>query len=533
MLRLALDETRLRRLRDDEGGAILVSGIVMTMLLAGVLCHMESVGAAILYREYMQDAADSTAFGSAVWHARTMNLLVTLNLIMAAVLAVLVFWRMVELLLGLATIVTGILGLIPFMEWLLPVSENLADITGRMLSKDQKIYDKVDSLLLKFNKAEKVISTYAPALDLAAPALENSAYFAHWGQGKGQSADQLNVAFPVSFSIIPSGESFMPESASFPTRMNLSPYAPALPVQEESFFRLCGKAGGFLANQGSGLATRFHSKDVATGFSKLGKAFEAVIGSFPEYFCNGMGNSDMPEAASQAINDAAKSHCDSDKAKAGDNFDMKACLDSAKKDLALKKDAPSHKSWKVWDVARDGSLFFQVWGFANGSPVNALAGDRSIARAPGNGKSAGALEGDAQFEWSIAEAEYYYDGTGSWADCASDAAWNLRWTARLRRVRDPVSQLDLAAVASGWSREYMNKWIGDRISGAFKNNPKLQSVPTVWQKSAWNTWLSDHFFKGPLRYPLDSVAYDQAHMDSWGGWIMHKVNGGQRNTLIH
>jgi hypothetical protein len=79
-----------KSLRDDTQGAILVLGVAMGLLLVGGMWHIVSVGDAILWREHLQDAADSAAFENAVWNARGMNIIAFLNILMSAVMAVLV-----------------------------------------------------------------------------------------------------------------------------------------------------------------------------------------------------------------------------------------------------------------------------------------------------------------------------------------------------------------------------------------------------------------------------------------------------------
>ena len=74
----------------DERGAVLVIGVFMATLLVGAIWYLIGIGDALVYREFLQDGADATAFSSAVYHARGMNAVVMLNVIMAAIFAVVV-----------------------------------------------------------------------------------------------------------------------------------------------------------------------------------------------------------------------------------------------------------------------------------------------------------------------------------------------------------------------------------------------------------------------------------------------------------
>lgn len=74
----------------DERGAVLVIGVFMAAILVGAIWYLIGIGDALVYREFLQDGADSTAFSAAVYHARGMNAVVMLNVVMAAIFAVLV-----------------------------------------------------------------------------------------------------------------------------------------------------------------------------------------------------------------------------------------------------------------------------------------------------------------------------------------------------------------------------------------------------------------------------------------------------------
>src|SRR5688572_30729369 len=77
-----------RSLLSNQQGAIMVIGIFIAMMLVGMLYYLWGIGGAVLFRERMNDAADASAFSAAVVHARGMNILALLNIIMAALAAV-------------------------------------------------------------------------------------------------------------------------------------------------------------------------------------------------------------------------------------------------------------------------------------------------------------------------------------------------------------------------------------------------------------------------------------------------------------
>jgi hypothetical protein len=90
----------------DEGGATMVMGVFMAVLLVGLIYYVMGIGEAVMYRQEMQDAADSGAFAAAVMHARAMNLVSLLNIVIASIVAVIVALQValfiLEMALGIA-----------------------------------------------------------------------------------------------------------------------------------------------------------------------------------------------------------------------------------------------------------------------------------------------------------------------------------------------------------------------------------------------------------------------------------------------
>lgn len=73
-----------RRLVVDQRGATMVMGVFIAVLLVGMIYYVWGIGDTIMHRERMQDAADTASFGAAVIHARGMNMLALINMVMAA-----------------------------------------------------------------------------------------------------------------------------------------------------------------------------------------------------------------------------------------------------------------------------------------------------------------------------------------------------------------------------------------------------------------------------------------------------------------
>lgn len=83
-------------LRKDDRGAIMLLALIFALFGIGILYSIVGVSQAAIFRAKMQDGADAAALSGALMQARTMNLLVLLNIVMAALLSVLVALKMVE-----------------------------------------------------------------------------------------------------------------------------------------------------------------------------------------------------------------------------------------------------------------------------------------------------------------------------------------------------------------------------------------------------------------------------------------------------
>jgi hypothetical protein len=96
------------RIASDERGAIALLALFMAVFLTALVYYVTGIGETLLQRERMQDAADAAAFSGAVLHARGMNAIVLVNMVMAALLAVLVALKLVELIIAMAILAIAI-----------------------------------------------------------------------------------------------------------------------------------------------------------------------------------------------------------------------------------------------------------------------------------------------------------------------------------------------------------------------------------------------------------------------------------------
>ena len=403
------DATLLR----DQRGAILLGAIFMATFLVGCLWYVMGVGDAIVYREKMQDGADSVAYAAAVYHARGMNIIAMLNLIMAAVLAVLVWLKLVQLLLyALIAILTA---LCYFTGWAC-AGATLATQAEKVVSQAiDTVEPIVDKTLKALSKLQGWIGKATPFIASGRSALAANHY-------------KPTVEFGMSVS-----------SAMVPSDGKLG-----LPVEEDEFSVLCGKAGeiaAMISPLGGVAAFGIPGTDLIAGM------VGGLVSSFPGYFCGGEGGGDFAATANEMFEKICKKQKeDADAADPDNDFDVDKCIEDSKKELdkqggtgpTMGSDEKTPK--KVAEGSQNGDGSFQVWSFVKGWDKFKRP-DKGVEIADWNGSkvSDGAL--GALAEYGFAQAEFYYDQVEpdalAWEDYQEDAMWNLRWRARLRRVRLP------------------------------------------------------------------------------------------------
>ena len=118
---------RPQNLLDDQRGAIMIMGLFMATMIIGAMWYMKGIGDAIVFRDRMQESADHVVFSAAAVHARGMNLISIINIVMY----VLTIIHVVLAVLKYAAYVCA--ALIVTAEVCLPIAQGL--------EKAEKIYD--------------------------------------------------------------------------------------------------------------------------------------------------------------------------------------------------------------------------------------------------------------------------------------------------------------------------------------------------------------------------------------------------------
>jgi hypothetical protein len=80
----------------DDRGVMVVAGTLMSFFMIGTVWYVLGIGNVINYREQLQNATDASAFAGAVYDARGMNLLATINIFMGFVLSLVVMAKIMQ-----------------------------------------------------------------------------------------------------------------------------------------------------------------------------------------------------------------------------------------------------------------------------------------------------------------------------------------------------------------------------------------------------------------------------------------------------
>jgi hypothetical protein len=557
-------------LRSDTRGAVLVMGIVMGALLVGALWHIASVGDAIIWRERIQDAADASAFENAVWHARGMNVLAAINIVMSMVLAVLVVWRIALFMVTVALLVSGIFCVLSLGAEC-PVTATLLQIQQQMLRNDNRVATTVVRVLGAARAIETVVASVTPLLafeqatahtrgdydvdgvrtlsasmipSINADGARNFAACLATGKPKPKDAPakagEEAESAPDEGGALEDVGGFVKDNLSHP-RMGVGV---SLPVEEGSYDTLCSKAGEFFLNQYAGLFERIGAPTpLVNALDKVKGIMGKFIGKFPTEFCTPVGDG-IPAELAKVLSKQAKDACDKSvderaktekrtwvtspdgekepgytdpedgKIKPVDEL-KKSCTEArakkAKKELG---DAIKATAKSMTECAKPAA----VWAYAMNGNVFLRSFARIEHATPLAGRDLRGIQiadltpnnapATPAAEPVLAHAEAYFDCEGAWDECKDNAMWQLRWRARLRRVQ-PLRALAATAVEPA-----LAAWL-EGVIGAIES---------------------------PLKSIKDTDAYDQAKGDALAGfyrsgafthagaWLLGNPS---RNPVIH
>jgi len=490
-------EERMRRcgadtghLKSDQSGAIMIAGVFMAALLAAGVFYLIGMGNAIVYRERIQDAADAVAYTSAGVHARGMNIIVFINLIMAALLAVLIMMRMLILMLGITIVACGICIAATIF---CPLSGVCAAAMPYMVKIEK-------GLISGANKYEKVLDKVLPALSIFEKVVAiTTPYVAAYKGNKVSKAYKPLITSGMALS--PSMVPFVPSSKKL-----------GLPVQEMEWDKFCKKSAELAIENGFGWLPG------PVGWI-LKKIAGAIAGTFSGYFCGGAGASNIQDIMDNKINEQVNEGCSnqkkdcSDKVKSGNSYPQctgnvdqdkatpcmsKFCTDlgggmaefntanckkegkqtaqDKMKDTGFDPKGGGISNTKnktpkeIWEGAEIGSIWFQTFGFTGGDEQWPRKLDKGLAIATKTGQMP-KVQG-SWGNWRFGQAEFYFDDKGKWKDLKEDCMWKMYWRARLRRFA--ITGLNLGQLGLGKLFDVMKKYVDTKfIDGAVNGGTSI------------------------------------------------------------
>jgi hypothetical protein len=483
---------RATELRDDNRGAVMLTGLFMSFFLVGALWYVIGVGDAIIFRDRMQEASDASAFSSAAMLAKGMNFISACNIIMMLMVAIHIIFGVIQD----ATIVTCLAAGIGCISCALACPK----IPGRVI-KFHNVAKKVKRGLDTMAKVETAIAIGAPILATVRGYTIGSEY---GNQGKLTGGVHVAALSPANFPGFVGGRGIF--GGSQPKL--------GLPVTGEEYGELCKKVGENVVGMISYLVSGFGS------LKKLQDLIDTFIGGFVGSaikfrYCNsvGGGTDDPVFQATQRQMGRAQ-----DELNNGTRQDAAAAeqarLDAQSSGTAQQSTSPNgvpgstlasagsgagqasasgvngwspyfdpgfdkgwgDKGWlKVDPNAGNGKTAFHVWAMTLNPKYRemnehnvSIAG--SLHATQGRAVVATSDQGSPYFGY-FTQAEFFYDCEEKWGDedCNKDdnASFGLRWRARLRPLQLP----NLLELATRFINNPLREVISDGMESILQGNP--------------------------------------------------------------
>jgi hypothetical protein len=462
-------------LRDDNRGAVMLTGLFMAFVLIGGLWFVIGMGEAILFRDRMQEAADHGAFTSASIQANGMNFISAINIIMLILAMVHIVLGVIQDVLRLlcAAIVTSLVAC-PAM-----ITEfNIWSSVSRVI--------KIG--LTACHYVEQVASIGYPWIGTWKAHTVGGKYDASGGSGPVKG----------SVTVLAAGRSNIPLGGT------------GLPVVAEPYSFLCRKAGNMV---GRLIGDAVSSFGIPFG-GKIGDMAGRFLGAAAELrYCNSLGNAAAAAAAALAQDEANTAITNANAAEQEQrNRDQQAAQQQAQQNgqpppPADNRPPPDNQfggqrgsmgGWSplfdpgidqgwgnpgpyvVADHGQNGRMGTRVFA-VNLNPKyfekNARRVSAGQALKAGNSWATDTEEGSIFY---VAESEFYYDCMGKWRDDVCDhterdrdASFTFKWRARLRRLDMPNFINQIGGIANGFQSFQAG---AQDILGQIGNNPLAQAV---------------------------------------------------------
>ncbi len=233
-----------RPLRHDQRGAIMLIAVFFAILGVALLYLVIGTAVRVEASENLLGAADASALSSGVLLARGMNLEVLINLIMAALMAILVTMKLLE---GLAIIGIALAAAAAFFT------------AGSSLAAIPPLKSLQSSMSLAYEETK-------PSIDSALEVLHTT-------------ADTVKTMLPDAAAAV-AGSDFAGGNV---TAVMASAGRADLPIEDDEFSVLCGKAGEFPVTMAGKALEKVPGIGLIMG--ELGGPMGELTSSLSEWFC--------------------------------------------------------------------------------------------------------------------------------------------------------------------------------------------------------------------------------------------------------
>jgi hypothetical protein len=492
-------KTRKKNLRNDNRGAIMVLGIFMACAMIGLTWEFIGFGDAMIWRDRTQEAADAAAFTSASVHARGMNFIAFLNIIMFVMTAIYIVMAMVFNIMDFILVFTNtrsrvwwgprrcslhgksvqVLGaaisLIP-AGVTQAIGSGLVKVGGQFcnIARIQGPHDKLKDAILRY---ERVMGRVMPPMSSAQNTI---GLLAPWGGAASaayvsyQYKDWDKARYGLAMS-----PSMVPGLAAKKWEYDGDPYSGpdnriGLPYERKRFKDLCDVISGRVGDAVKGLLGPFGSGPA--GF--IIDLFMGMLGdAITDSYCSKDGKG-LFSPADTAIYNAWQTIFLGYKPNHIYQFN-----DSKGREFweGLDNDGRPVGPKHVVPYAQNGNDWMQVYGVVSGSNREEKS-QRIVATNGFNWSAQNTSPGS--FPLYFAEAEFYFDCDAKWDEGGCNeseyASYALNWRTRLRRVHTVNWKSALFdTVASGSIGQTVDAAILNKVKdlGVFKTaSSKLGSM---------------------------------------------------------
>ncbi|HWL86977.1 MAG TPA: hypothetical protein VNO21_14305 [Polyangiaceae bacterium] len=452
----AQSERKKCALVEDRQGAVMVIGLFMAIFLIGAMWTIIGTGEAIMVRDHAIEAADHAAFSAATVHARGMNYISALNLIMFALTAIYVAICIVaDLVLLLASLGgwsknTGPFGgIISFFGGSPSASCGPSGSVGILIPEITAIAEKACELGHTIATAAQKYNDY-----LLKPAFGGISIL--------QDVVQVGMPIAAEAGAVTVASQYTPTyvgivlSPSLVPGVSKSDKKIGLPLKSTTYDFLCKLTFAKVKDA-------IDHMSFVPGLVK--KLIHWVIDDVQDEIMS-LSPQDNPGTFSIPFGgDPGGIGC-----KGGHPWGDKG--------LPL-----------VADGAENGSDYLQMWGLIVNARDKELGGSEQRVGMSKNKGAVGVLEPPKK-RYYYSQAEYYFDCTMKWAEAGTDcnekdlkqASFQMNWRARLRRVHAPSFGNKFVGLTSEF---VISGNLNNFIAGQVGNNKLAQKMASAitWSRN--------------------------------------------------